>query len=73
MELINVQTDNFFQIHSVRVEDDYGDVLKGELGQLEEEHHIKVRPGARPVVAPTRRAPSVRPKFKEELDCLVKQ
>ena len=74
MALINVQTDNFFQVHSVRVEDDYGGVLKGELGQLEGEHHQKVRPGAQPVVAPTRRVSiSVRPKLREELGRLMEQ
>ena len=74
MEFVNVQTDNFVAVNSVRVENDYADVMKGGLGMLEGEHHLKVRPEIQPVVMPTRRVPiSVRPKLEEELNRMVDQ
>ena len=74
MNFINVQTDNFVPVNNVRVEEDYGDVMRGDLGKLEGEHHLKVRPDVQPVVMPTRRVPiSVRPKLEEELNRLEGQ
>ena len=71
MKLINIQDDNFVKVHGNKVEDNYEDVMKGGLGTLEREHHLKVRPEVQPEVMPTRTVPiSVRQKLKEELDTL---
>lgn len=73
MKPIDVKTENFVSVNSMRVENDYSDVMKGGLGTLEGEHHLKVRPEIQPVVMATRRVPiSVRPKL-EELNRLVDQ
>ena len=74
MKLINVQTENFVEVHHLSAEDKYKDVMDGKLGRLEGEHHLKVNVETKPVVMPTRRVPiSVRPKLKDELDLMEKQ
>ena len=72
MDLIDVCHDNFERVHSANVENNFKDVLKGNLGKFSGKQHLNVDESVQPVIMPDRRVPiSLRPKLKAELDRLV--
>ena len=69
MKFIEVKEENFDMVASLSVPNSYSDVTDGKMGQLPGTQHLRVTPGARPVVIANRRLPNAQwPHLKEELD-----
>ena len=74
MNLIDICDSNFERVHNTNIENNFEDVLKGNLGKFAGKQHLNVDESIQPVIMPDRRVPiSLRPKLKAELDRLVDQ
>ena len=72
MGFVEVCENNFERVNKINVEDDYDDIMRGELGTLSGSQHLKVKDNVHPVIMPSRRTPiSLRPKLKVELGRLA--